>query len=517
MYLYRNYLSRRVILFFIFIFFCFIAFFTLFHPAFITTPDDWYYVTYTRDAIPLLPKNNPTRVLPETLMPLVSNISSQLLMPLGLGFEMSIACGAAFVLALMIVVYTYSFFVLIRKHIGLNETPGLCLSAIFLLFHFLIFRSVSTDNPYLLGAFCLTNYYYYTIPILLNASVVMYCISTDILHRLSKLSYWKFGLFLLVVYFCMLSNLYSNIIIVVYFFFVLLQYFIANNYDLKKSLRANRFVVAMLLFYLVILIFEANGGNAKDLSTGVSYFEQLHHTIGYYLLLLSTLNLWFVALLVIFLILFIFLKKKKGTQSNSILHFSIPGFIFIISSFILLNIFSILICAKSRPYYVMESDKMFMEFFWLVFGLSFLIAYCIKKMPQLEALLPLLFILLFCHTNTKSKTFEDVMWYDSKPLINQQLFKIINKANELDVDSLTLYVPKMDDTEANWPYPLYFGDNLAKTFYSHRLSRKLLFINIVPVEGLDTLASSLNEYKIEGPEEKLETLIEQAEITELEQ
>lgn len=502
--------KTKVLLFFGAVFVFFLSFYTLFHPAVPTIPDDWYYITYTRDAIPLLPKNNPTRVLPETLMPLVSNISTLVLMPLGIGFEMSLAIGAAFMLAVMIMVYAYCFFVLVRRSFSLSEGASLWITAFFLLFHFLSFRTKVVDNPYLLYSFCLTNYYYYTIPILLNASVIMYCMSSGILSRLSQLSYWKQGLFFVVVYICLLSNLYANILIVVYFFMVLLQDFIDRKYDFVASVKNNRFIFSMLLFFGVILIFEANGENAEELTREQSYFTNLHHACGCFSSLWSMLNVWFKVLCFCVITLSAVLSyrhRKAGHQADLV-----PRVWFFVVGFLLVNAFSILISAKSRPFYVVETDKMFMEFFWLLSGVGLLLAYCLKRIPKTEVVLPLTFVLLFCQTNTKSKTFKDVQWYDSMPRVNAKLLDILDEADKVGVDSLTLYVPKTNDKVGNWPYPPYFNNNLARTFYSHRLTRKHLKLTIEVIDGLPLIASSL-DYFPEKNRAEVDSVSEVGEIT----
>lgn len=480
--------NTKVLLFFGFVFIFFVSFYTLFHPAVPTTPDDWYYITYTRDAIPLLPKNNPTRVLPETLMPLISNISTQILMPIGIGFEMSLAIGASLVLALMITIYAYTFFLVLRRCFTLNEGSSLWITAFFLLFHFLSFRNVNVNNPYLFRSFCLTNYYYYTIPILLNASLVMYCMSSNILNRLTLLSYKKQGLFFCVVYISLLSNLYSNIILVVYFFLVLIQNFAQQKYNLLATIKKNKFLASMLLFFLVILIFEANGGNADNLTKEDNFLSNIRRTCGGYHTLWLKMNFWF-KILCLFLFSFsIYLSKKNKNKKQKTIHSTW----FFVVSFVLINLFSLLISARSRPIYVTQTDKMFMEFFWLMAGVSFCLAYIVKKVPKIESGVPVLFLILFCHTNTKNKTFEDVQGYDTMPRVNAKLLTILKEANSANVDSLILYVPKTNDYATNWPYPTYCNDILAKTFYSHRLTNKLLKIEIEPVEGLPLIASSLD-------------------------
>lgn len=482
--------SRKTLIFVSSVFLFFLLFYTLFHPAIITTPDDWLYISYTRNAIPILPKHNPTRVLPEILMPVVSNISTQLLMPLGVGFEMSIATGMAVVISAMLALYTWAFVFVLRKKLEVNERTSLWIVAFFLLFHFLAFRTRVVDNSYLLGSFCLTNYYFYTIPILLNATLVMYCMGSGILDRLSKLENWKLGLFITLVYLCFLSNLYSSILLIVYFFLVLVRKLYVSHFDFKSNIRENKFLWSMMLFYVIVLIFEANGGNAKTLmGENVSFLSSLRQTLASYFGLRAEVNLCFVGLFVLVSAYSLYLFFGKRFDRRILTEYGL----YVIGGFVLVNAFCLLISSQSKPYYVAQSDKMLAEFFWLLFGLSMGMAYCLKHCPQLESIVPVLFVLLFCHTNTKNKTFCDVKSYDKMPLVNERLLSILDKANETNADSLTLYVPLIEDKEDNWPYPLYFGMDLSNTFYNHRLTHKRLKINIEAVPGLEMISSSLDD------------------------
>ena len=484
--------GRSALLFFASVFVFFLAFFSVFHPALITTPDDWYYIGYTRDALPLLDKHNPTRVLPEVLMPVVATVSSMMLRPFGIDIVWAIAYGTALLLAALITLYAYNFYRLIRQKLSVDEAPALCITALFLLFHFLAFRSSKIDNIYLFGSFCLTNFYYYNVPILLNASLVMYCIRTDLLQRLSSLSYFRQGLFLAACYFCMLSNLYSNIILAVYFLLELLRDCHSRSYRLKQCLLDNKFIVSMLLFFLVILWFEVNGGNAKHLTAGDgSFLMELKHTCGSYCRMLLDMNGWFVTVCTVVTVVSAVMFYRH-CKAEGLSHKFLPWpAAFICLSFLLVNIFSILISAKAKPYYVSMSEKMLMEFFWLLVGVSTGIAYCVKRCPRLTALLPLLFLVLFCHTNTKTKTFCDVHGFATMPQFNDQLLSILDDANRQHVDSLTLYVPKVEGEADNWPFLTYVGPEFANVFYGHRLTRKRLEIRVEAVPGLTNVSSSL--------------------------
>lgn len=470
-----------------------LCFFTQSHLIVPTTPDDWYYISYTRDAIPLFDNHNPTRVFPEIFMPLVSNVSSILLTPLTGDFRISIAYGTAFILALLITIYCANFYLLIRKQYQLERAVSLGITALFLLLHFLIFRTTNLDNPHLFYAFCLTNYNYYTIPILINASLVMFCIRTNYLSKLSTVSYWQRGVFFVLVYVCLLSNLYSNIILAAFLFSYLLHDLYTNNFKLGISIKNNKFVFSMLLFFLGILLLEANGGNAKGLmQNDQSFLVELRKTLGNYHQLVNMINpVFLVVSLIVLLGALVVSLRSQGKKTILGYKFSL----FIILNFILLNLFSLLISAKASPHYVAMPDKAFMELFWFVAGVCCSIAYCIHKCPSITSALPILLLLLFCHTNTKTKTFQDVYGYYTMPQIYENMLQAVKEADATDQDSLILYVPKVASSKDNWPFLLYTGKDFSNTFYSYHLTKKRLKIRMEAVPGLTTITSKINESK----------------------
>lgn len=71
--------TTLILSFYALIFIYFIIFFTKLHPITISDTDDWTYLFINRKAIPLWKNWNPIRILPEVLMPLISEISTYIL------------------------------------------------------------------------------------------------------------------------------------------------------------------------------------------------------------------------------------------------------------------------------------------------------------------------------------------------------------------------------------------------------------------------------------------------------
>ena len=106
--------TTLVLSFYGLIFIYFIIFFTKIHPIMVSDTDDWNYFFNHRKAIPLWKNWNLVRVLPEVLMPLISEISTYVIYPFQGDFFQSLTLGYAFALAasitiLVIVVYKYFY------------------------------------------------------------------------------------------------------------------------------------------------------------------------------------------------------------------------------------------------------------------------------------------------------------------------------------------------------------------------------------------------------------------------
>ena len=98
----------------IFIFLTIISFITFIfflrvHPIIVFDVDDWLYISDNRVAIPLWGSWNPTRVFPETLAPLISNIAVHLIYPLCNNYIKSLSIMNAIIVTMFITVYLYCF------------------------------------------------------------------------------------------------------------------------------------------------------------------------------------------------------------------------------------------------------------------------------------------------------------------------------------------------------------------------------------------------------------------------
>lgn len=481
-------------LYFFLVFLFFLMFYGVSHPPIITTSDDWHFMATTRDAIPLASVHNPTRVMTEVFAPWAGMISVSILKPFGVDFVSSLAYGTSFILACFIVLYAWCFYRLFREKLQIGKTTTLCLTTFFLLFHFLAFRRYPNNNPYLFGSFDLCCYYYYTIPILLISSLVMYCIRTNLLDNISKMNSWQKGLFFTLVYLVLVSNLYSSIIWIAFISVRLLFFLFKQKEDILKVFSQNKVSVASILFFAIVLLYEALGDNAQQLSAGENYWSELHHTLGCYWSILHRMNKWFMSFcfLVFFYSLYVY-RKNKGNNNNDT-KCSLKGLIlFFLGNFIIINIFYILISAKAVPEYVVWQDRLLAEIFWGFLGISFCMAYCLKANPQVKTVVPFIFLLLLGDTNTTGKTFNDVFMYDTVAENSKKLEEIAVWADRNNVDTIDVYIPYngKEASNFNWPYTIHYGSEIAEAFQKFNVTKRLLTIRLYAVRGRNTISTEL--------------------------
>lgn len=121
-------------------FFCLFAFFTVAHPLYIYDTDDWTYISSHRHALPMTHAWNPTKILPETLMPLAAEIGVRFIMPFSGDYIGAMAYAFAFFVAMFIVLYILAFGRVLKEKFSLDDKVISIMLVIFLLWHFLPFN-----------------------------------------------------------------------------------------------------------------------------------------------------------------------------------------------------------------------------------------------------------------------------------------------------------------------------------------------------------------------------------------
>ena len=463
-------------------------FFEKAHPLVILDADDWTYISQSRMALPNTKFWNPARILPEILMPYASGLGVMLFKPLG--YIPSITAMNGLVLSLFITAYIYAFFRLLTDclHLGPGRAAGL--SLLFLLLHFTIFRTQAAGNSYLFWAKDVTCVYYYVIPGLLNCSLVMTLARTG-LHR----RFWEKGetasksLLLLAAYLAVFSNLFESAILACWCGLDLLA-------ALLRALRQRRlgrdfwmeqsFSLALLLLWLLSAWFESRGGRGAAASAqpyaaalGES-FRQAGAFFGDVFLLVLLLCGAVLAALLAALLLRVFSREERGPFGSLLLPLLLMG--------LLTLLFEILLCGKVDPAYSRRSDVMFGPCFALLALTVLALGLLLRRFARLSLVLPLLLLVLFSATDSRSRCFRDSNDILAPPelctALDEALVEQVLAAQERGENAVTVRVLDFGEGD-NWPQAVYLGDRLAASLYKHGLTRELMEIEILPDPDLN--------------------------------
>lgn len=282
-------------LFLITVFLSLFVFFTVVHPLYIYDGDDWTYIIQTRKAIPLWKNWNPTRVLPETLMPLVAEIGVRLFMPFNEDYILSMGIAFAIVLSLCYTLYFFLFYKIAKRSFGISDGYGTILTMIIILMHFLPFMNKVRGNGYMYASSSVTCVFYYTIPALLNAMLVMVfsCEGSFIERKIGeiiKAPRFSDGIWLLLIYLAINSNMFQSILLMSYICCTLLVDFSGELACRKKPAgtliiqycKKNGMKLLATVVWLLSLLMEANGGRAASIDSSSNFgggIGRLHRSL----------------------------------------------------------------------------------------------------------------------------------------------------------------------------------------------------------------------------------------------
>ena len=458
------------------VFLCMFIFYTRIHPLIIYDADDWKYICYTRKAYPLWKGWNPTRILPEVLMPLVAQIGSFVIYPISKDFIGANMIMNALVVGICITVYIYFFYKLIEDKYGLSLGANLFVTSLFLLFHFWIFRSHKKSNEYMFNGLDMTCFYYYIIPNLMNASIVMYLCRKDVLLS-SKEDIMKrpvkSGIFLLIIYFAIASNLYASIILASFIGCCLLLDVIRGYKEKctpKLIVKRNTVRIAVLIYWLIIHIFEINGGRAEELSetklSAGAFGEQLcafWETVG-------EVNDKFAFSILALLIIFIFLTCRGLKKKNDAYKNSLEEICFLTVVGMVTLIYLIPVSTKHYVGSIKRPDILYGFVFYLFIVLMIMLLRILKEIRPVQVVLPLMVVIAFFEINTTKRTFKETnsrnLYYKKCLAIDNDIIDQIVTAEEEGRTDIKVYVPKYK-AKSNWPLSKKTGDLASKALYKH--------------------------------------------------
>ena len=428
------------------------VYFALITPTVPFDGDDWRYIGTMRLPIPLWGAWNPTRVLPEVLMPICGYIAAFIFYPFSGNYIGAITVATALVISLFVMGMFYCFYLFTRRHLKLTWREALLTQILFFLSFFLLYKKISQESYSMFWTGDLACDFYYLIPGLLNASVILIILQTpNFTVTFSKLNNLKKGFFLVALYFAIFSNTQLNIILATVCFTKLVEIFwnIAKNREILsyQVWRKIWFYVVILILWLLTIAFDLNGARAQ--------------------------------------------RVQDATQG------SLKVVISIVSMLISL-IYLLLAYMQAGGTYAARPDAMWAVAFFFLLAANIGLAYLIKYLSilKLGGIWPLVIVLLslvaFNFNYQPLPPSNAQVDSKTKVAVNNYIINQIVEADKSGKASVVVKVPQDQDninrkmTETNWPHSYDMEKWLQNTLYIHHIIRSRIRIVFKPERKITT-------------------------------
>lgn len=468
-----NIASRYIILFAILIFIFFFIFYSVLHPLIPIDLDDWSYIIKNRIFLPMWGVWNPAKVFPEFLYPLMSSIGAYVIYPLNNDYLQSQCIIHAIVVSLSITGYALSFLHFIRRKFELSSSTVYMLSILFLMLHFLIFRTEESNNIYMFYANNVNCYYNYILPNLLCASLVLSLLSNDWLKDKFQPTF-KNSIIIVLLYLAICSNLYSSIILAGYIICILLVDLTCcirgeKKYGLYLKININKLVIVGC--WMLVHLFEAFGLRAMEsYNTQTPLLVSIQTTLSNVIdIQISKVFLLFVIISAIFSFLFIAWKRYE----IKLLSYQV------IVTFLICFVYIILLSSKVLPEYILGNHGNFPFFFYLIIFVCITLAMLFQEIKMSNLLLPFVLLLLYSFINRTSNTFSDIeREYDYTALsrITRNNVNAIIAADKQNKKYIEITIPDFNNSD-NWPLKLDL--DYCNALYKHGVTNSYVKVKLI--------------------------------------
>ena len=418
-------------------------------------------------------------------MPLTGYLGAYIIYPILGDYIRSLAVACAIVLSLFVLVYIISFDKYIIKKFQLSSYVSSFVTVVFLVFHFLCFKTKLYNNEFLLSSIDITCIFNYTIPALLNSSLVLFLLRYDLNDELkNKRNSFNVGILCLALYLALCSNLYENAILAIFvsldLFYSLIELKLKDK-NINKFGIKNKIQIVVVIGWIFTLIFELSGKRAMDLSSGKSFdiYGAMQSFIG---LLLQTNKLFVLISGIIVIVFGIILFMNKDINI-------LKEWIKLVITCILVCIYVVLLSGKVSVSYAGRSDVFLSVGFYVILCVCFSLAYIMKKESRINIFIPIIVFILFCQVINASKSFKDINGYqlswEQCKNVDDYILLNITEADRKGQDCLQLSVPKGNADFSNWPHATYMGSLISDTLYRHGIISKPIAIEISPDENIN--------------------------------
>ncbi len=431
---------------------------------------------------------NPIRIFAEVTIPAISAASAMLFYPITGNIFVSLSIGYAGCVAAAVAVLTSALYLVTRKKHSQMTAIGICL--FFLTCHFWIFRTKYQDNDYMLRTADACTVFYYVIPNLLNAFLVLWLEEDDELIR------WNFGtnryikesLFFLLAYFCIFSNIWAGMILAAYVgtkvLFTLKPLFQKKNKGIDW-LTENRLLLTIIAVWIISQVFEMSGGRADMVGKRIS--QEIGITLISLFQTALMINRRFA--IVMFTLLFLGIsvditkKEKAGIKTTAFW-----GTCFLLSCFYL-----ILSCSKTGHQFVTRPDVFYGLFFFGYMTVAVNAVELTEKFPKSKVVVPLLLLIILNDCSSGGRTYRESNMFNLSPRVidnvNNDIVNQLVKAENAGLDHVVIEVPEFD-AEDNWPYAVYAADAIGESMWKlHVIEQNIKVDSIMPSSEKNVLLS----------------------------
>jgi hypothetical protein len=451
------------------IFYAVFSFYAFINPIIPYDGDDWQYLGTYRAPFPKWGGWNPTRVLPEVLMPLTGYIAAFCIYPIVHDYILSITLTTSLIISGTITAYMYAIKGGVEKILNLNGFMSTVLSVLFLILHFVFFMSRPQDNMYMFYTFNLTTIFYYLIPDMLNCSLVLIMLkSLDFSATFVSYSNGKKSIFIIAIYFAIFSNLFCSEILGVFCFcMIVIDIFklIQRKLSIKSFIQRQSVYLVIETLWGLSIFMELFGGRAHMLG-GVKTFDFIGAVYSF-CSLLRTINGAVLCgiLIILFFFVFFLLEKDNLIINNKLLWKNIICLMF---CFFPMVFVSLVAAAKSIPSYAGIPNSMYGVFFILLLGITLALGFLVQKFTWVEILMPLLVLFsVVTLMNSKPVAVSNTSQFLSQTCvqIDQALIKQLTDADARGDNQVALHVPVWKGD--NWPHSNGTVHALPKTLHRH--------------------------------------------------
>lgn len=449
------------------------TFFTVAHPLYIYDTDDWTYISYSRHGWPTVSQWNPTKVLPETLMPLTAELGIRFIMPFTGDYIESMAIAFAAVLVLFISGYVYMFAKAIQKLFEIKTELAVVITAAFVLYHFLPFSVHTSGNRYLLYGGSVNCTFNYLIPGLLNAAIVMWF--TGQKNEIKFKPSLSTGLFILLVYLALNSNMFHSIILASYAGTNIMISFTEkgalSSKRFKSKAKENIVWILIELVWFAMLTFEVRGARAARSSVKLLDLPVMDTLKKFKNSFMDMNKLFWVSMfgfICLGILVYGINRYKKNIQNHEERY--MKAVVKIVISFLITWIYLILLCAKVSPGYITNNLVEISWIFWIMLWAFISLGYIFVKIPKLSVCIPIFVYILIFETVIDGKTYAEnnVAGFDSATVkaLDENIIKQIIEAEECGQRDVTVYIPVHPSQD--WPMALsYGGGRIATSLFRH--------------------------------------------------